>query len=137
MTEPEIELAFDAPTMTTAIELDIPTFRKGLRIGYININSLRGPKIDEIRIFLTETKLLALCCAETKLDSTVTDSCLEIPAYRFARTDRACRDYDGIGGGLLTFVGNGFEYSIVSLTTLAPNYVEATCIEVTKTKTKS
>lgn len=72
--------------------------RKGLKLGHLNIRSLRN-KIIDISNILLEGHLHILGITETHLDSTFGDSLLHIQGYSIYRKDRNVR-----GGGVAIYI---------------------------------
>lgn len=74
--------------------------KNGVRIAYININSLRN-KINEVTSLLSEHKLHILAISETHLDSSFEDTELYIKDYNIFRNDR-----NRYGGGVAFYIMN-------------------------------
>ena len=62
----------------------------------LNINSLLG-HIDELRVFLSGSKIDILSINEMKLDSTIDDSELYLPGIEIIRKDRKINGRNGGG----------------------------------------
>ena len=62
-------------------------FGRGLVIASLNINSLLS-HIDELRVFMSSSKVDILQINESKLDSTVHDDEVYIPGFEIVRKDR-------------------------------------------------
>ena len=62
----------------------------------LNINSLLA-HIDELRIFMSSSKIDLLSINETKLNLTIDDAELHLPGYELIRKDRVL---NGRNGGL-------------------------------------
>lgn len=101
---------------------------KGFRIGHLNITSLTK-YIDQLRIYLDGEPLDILSINETRLDSTIDDSHININGYCIVRKDR-----NRGGGGVAIYYRN--HLSITSREELVPEGVEAVCIEISKSKCK-
>ena len=67
--------------------LNIPCHR-GLTMANLNINSLVR-HIDELRIFMSSTKIDILCINETKCDSSISDHEVCLPGFELVRRDRS------------------------------------------------
>ena len=66
----------------------------------LNINSLLA-HIDDLRIFVTDSKIEILAINETKLDSSIGDSEISLPGFEVVRRDRPM---DGrCGGGVCIY----------------------------------
>ena len=78
-----------------------------INLLYFNARSLL-PKIDELRIICTNYSPGIICVVETWLDETVLDSEISIQNYSLCRLDRSRH-----GGGVLIYVNNLFNYSIM------------------------
>ncbi len=61
--------------------------KKGLKIGHVNICSLRN-KVQDIENLLTSEKIHILAISETHLDNTFDDATVEIQGYSIYRKDR-------------------------------------------------
>ena len=73
---------------------------RGMHFIHLNINSLLS-KTDEIRYIAKLTNATVIVLSETKLDSTVLSSKLQIEGYDLVRSDRSRR-----GGNVACFVKN-------------------------------
>ena len=62
-------------------------FNRGLAIACLNINSLTA-HIDELRVFMRDSKIDILAINESKLDITINDHEVYIPGYETVRRDR-------------------------------------------------
>ena len=66
-----------------------PWFRsKGLKIVHLNIHYLY-PKLDEIKLLLSNQDIDILCLCETFLNDTFSNNELNIDSYKMFRKDRA------------------------------------------------
>lgn len=63
------------------------SFSRGLVMASLNINSLLA-HIDELRVFMSTSKIDILSINETKLDFTIDDSELYLPGFEIIRKDR-------------------------------------------------
>ena len=73
--------------MTAVSPTHSPTiFGRGLVIASLNINSLLS-HIDELRVFMSSSKVDILQINESKLDSTVHDDEVYIPGFEIVRKD--------------------------------------------------
>jgi exonuclease III len=101
---------------------------KGFKVGHLNIASLMKHK-DELSIFITKNSFDVLCINETRLDSSIYNSEVEIAGYDLIRKDR-----NRNGGGVAIYVRNVIPY--INRTELSPDTVEAICLEIRKPKSK-
>ena len=62
----------------------------------LNINSLLA-HIDELRVFMSTSKIDILSVNETKLDLTIDDSELYLPGFEIIRKDRKINGRNGGG----------------------------------------
>ena len=62
-------------------------FGRGLAIASLNTNSLPS-HIDEIRVFISCSKVDILIINESKLDSTIHENELYLPGFEVVRRDR-------------------------------------------------
>lgn len=72
--------------------------QKGLRLGHLNICSLRNKVVDVAEI-LTEYKLHMLAISETHLNSAINSDVLKIEGYNLFRLDRGAIK----GGGVAVY----------------------------------
>ena len=70
---------------------------KGLHITYLNAHYLY-PKLDELKLLLSEQNIDIFCLCETFLNSEFSENELIIPGYEFIRKDR-----QSPGGGLIVY----------------------------------
>ena len=72
-------------------------------IGYLNINSLRGDKLPQLKEILHVSPIDILCLDETKLTCDFPDSQFFIEGYQYPpfRRDRSIDNIRAIGGGSL------------------------------------
>ena len=82
--------------LTRLMSIRVPTrgksicptiFGRGLAIASLNINSLLS-HIDELRVFMSSSKVDILHINESKLDSTIRDDDVFIPGFEIVRKDR-------------------------------------------------
>ena len=66
----------------------------------LNINSLLA-HIDDLRIFVTDSKIDILAINETKLDSSIGDSQISLPGFEVVRRDRPVNGR--CGGGVCIY----------------------------------
>ena len=71
-------------------------FNRGLAIACLNINSLTA-HIDELRVFMRDSKIDILAINESKLDNTINDHEVHIPGYEIVRRDRQINGRKGGG----------------------------------------
>ena len=79
-------------------------------IGYLNINSLRGNKFNQLQEMCKETKIDILCIDETKLSSEIPTSRFHIEGYQYPpiRRDRISKSQNSFGGGKVVYIREGF-----------------------------
>ena len=71
----------------TGVSSTVLFFWRGLFIASLNINTLLS-HIDELSVFMHNSKTDILSIKETKLDSTVHDSDIYIPGFEIVRKNR-------------------------------------------------
>ena len=78
-------------------------------IGYLNINSLRGNKFDQLNDICKTSKIDILCIDETKLSSEIPSSRIHIDGYRYPplRRDREQKTPNSFGGGKVVHIREG------------------------------
>ncbi|XP_028518360.1 uncharacterized protein LOC114576263, partial [Exaiptasia diaphana] len=86
---------------------DIKNIR-GLKIGHLNIRSLRN-KVDSPRIENLDTTFDVLAISETWLDSTIVDVEISLPDFTCVRWDRTG---DKSGGGVAIYIKESLPYRI-------------------------
>ena len=97
----------------------------------LNITSL--PKhIDELRVLLAASTIDILAINETRLDSSIHDNEVHIPAMKFTRRDRSFNGRSG--GGVCFYIRNCMNYSICSY--LCINQLENICLEICKPRSR-
>jgi len=74
-------------------------FNRGLAITCLNINSLTA-HIDELKVYMRDSKIIILAINESKLDNTINDHEVYIPGYETVRRDR---QINGRKGGRVCF----------------------------------
>ena len=79
---------------------------KGLRIFHLNVRSLVS-KIDEMRVFCETHRPHVLSLNETWLDSSISDSEIQLPGYSLVRRDKTRRN-----GGLI-YVSSNLDYKVI------------------------
>ena len=79
--------------------------KKGLHILHLNINSLL-PKIDEIRFIAKQSNASITGISESKLDSSILNSELDIDEYNLIRLDRSTR-----GGRVACYIRTSLSYN--------------------------
>ena len=84
-------------------------FGRGLVIASLNINSLLS-HIDELRVFMYDSKIDILLINETKLDSTIHDSDVYIPGFEIVGKDRRVNGRKG--GGVCIYLRTNLNYRI-------------------------
>ena len=101
---------------------------KGFKIGHLNIASLMKHK-DELFIFISKQHFDVLCINETRLDSSINSSEVNIAGYDLIRKDR-----NRNGGGVAIYARSVIPY--INRTELISDTVEAICVEIRKPKSK-
>ncbi|XP_028403422.1 uncharacterized protein LOC114526119 [Dendronephthya gigantea] len=98
----------------------------------LNINSLLL-HIDELKLFLSTSKIDILAINETKLDSLIENREIQLPGFELVRRDR---DLNGRhGGGICLYVRSNINYFIRH--DLEAPTLEYLCIEITKPRSKA
>ena len=69
---------------------------RGLVIACLNVNSLMA-HIDELRVFMQDSKIDVLAINESKLDSSISDHEVYIPGFEIIRKDRMVNGRKGGG----------------------------------------
>jgi len=70
--------------------IEYPNLKKGIRQGFLNVNSLRS-KFDDLINLISTLKLHVICLAETKLNSpgtVIPNEFITIPNFNLVRLDR-------------------------------------------------
>ena len=87
----------------------INSFGRGLVIASLNINSLLA-HFDELRVFMSNSKIDLLTINETKLDLTIDDTELYLPGFELIRKDSVRNGRNG--GGVCFYVRCNLNYKI-------------------------
>ena len=77
-------------------------FSKNLKIGNININSVAGFKLDELKSLILKSLFDIMVISECKVDHSFPDSRFYIKGFRLYRKDRS-----RFGGGVFIYVRRG------------------------------
>ena len=85
-----------------------PFNNKGLHFLHLNINSLL-PKVDELRNIAEKTRASVIGITESKLDSSIFDSEINIAGYDVLRKDR-----NRHGGGVVCYIRNDLSFNVLS-----------------------
>ena len=101
-------------------------------IACLNINSLAA-HIDELRIFINNTKIDILCINETKLDQTISDHEVCLPGFDIIRKDRRVNGRQG--GGVCIYVRANLNFKIRN--DLQSEILENLIVEIIKPQSKS
>ena len=80
---------------------------KGLRICHLNVRTLVD-KIDEMRGFCETHRPHVLSLNETWLDSSISDSEIQLTGYLLVRRDQTRRN-----GGVLIYVSSNLDYKVI------------------------
>ena len=99
-------------------------------IGYVNINSLRGDKLNQLKIILHISPIDILCIDETKLTSNFPDAQFLIEGYQHPpiRRDRSAENQKSMGGGKLVYIKDGLVAKRV--TNYETPTAETICVEL-------
>ena len=92
-----------------SFDIEYNSFGRGLVMASLNINSLLA-HIDELRVFMSNSKIDILSINETKLDSTIKDSEVYLPGFEITRKDRKVNGRNG--GGICMYVRCNLNYKI-------------------------
>ena len=84
-------------------------FNRGLVIACLNINGLTA-HIDELRVFMEDSKIDILAINESKLDDTINDDELYLPGFEIVRKDRMLNGRKG--GGVCLYLRSNLNYRI-------------------------
>ena len=98
----------------------------------LNINSLLL-HIDELRVFMSSSKIDILMINETKLDSTIHDNEVHLTGFEIVRTDRKVNGRNG--GGVCIYLRTNLNYKIRN--DLSNDKLECLTIEITKPRSKA
>jgi hypothetical protein len=79
-------------------------------IGYLNINSLRGDKFQQLENICKTSKIDILCIDESKLSPEIPTSRIHIDGYKYPplRRDRIQKTPNSFGGGKVVYIREGF-----------------------------
>ena len=109
----------------------IPSYR-GMVMACLNINSLLV-HLDELRVFVSDSKIDILCINETKLDSMVGDGEVCLPGFEIVRRDRKINGRKG--GGICIYIRSNINYTIRD--DLQSDIIENLRVEIKKQRSKS
>ena len=98
----------------------------------LNINSLLL-HIDELRVFMSSSKIDILMINETKSDSTIHDNEVHLTGFEIVRTD--CKVNGRNGGGVCIYLRTNLNYKIRN--DLSNDKLECLTIEITKPRSKA
>ena len=104
------------------------SFGRGFVMASLNINSLLA-HVDDLRIFVTDSKSYILAINETKLGSSIGDSEISLPGFEVVRRDRPLNGRGG--GGVCIYLRNNVNYHIRDDLS-ASNQLECLVIEITR-----
>ncbi|PFX13921.1 hypothetical protein AWC38_SpisGene21963 [Stylophora pistillata] len=99
------------------LSVRLKQYYKNIRIAYLNINSVAGFKLQEVKSVILQGLFDIVILAETKIDADFPDSQFYIKGFRMFRKDR-----NRHGGGLLIYTRRG-------LITLRVSHLECVNIE--------
>ena len=111
--------------------LDYKTAGCDLVMAASNINSLLA-HIDELRVFMSSSKIDILAINETKLDSTIHDNEIQLPGFEVVRKDRTVNGRNG--GGVCIYLRSNLNYH--TRDDLNSELLESLSIEITKPRSK-
>ena len=103
-------------------EIRSEVHKTGFKTMALNIFSLM-PHLDELRIFVSEQRPHIICITETKTDSTIDNSHIEIDDYVVVRNDR-----NRHGGGVTMYIHKTVNYKLRE--DLAFSEIESISIQV-------
>ena len=130
---PTFENASDFQTVVNDTVLQhqpMPWFnKKGLKIVHLNIHFLY-PKIDEIKLMLSQNTFDILCICETFLNETFADFEVSLENYKLFRRDRQTN-----GGGLIIYVRE--EIPCEQISDFANSSLESLWLEIKQPNSKS
>ena len=109
----------------------IPSHR-GMVIACLNINSLIA-HIDELRIFISNTKIDILCVNETKLDPSINDREVYLVGHEIVRRDRKVNGRNG--GRVCIYIRSNINYQVRD--DLHSATLENLVVEIKKPRSKS
>ena len=104
-------------------------FRKGMAIGFVNVNGLRS-HLDEIKILMIDQGTHILALNETKLSLDYSKELNCLAGFQQERLDRTCH-----GGGVSLYVKDSINYK--PRPDVPIDDLETICIEVEPPKSKS
>ena len=107
--------------------LNFNIFGRGLVMASLNINSLLS-HIDDLKIFISSSKIDILAINETKLDSSIHDYEIHLPGFEVVRRDRLVNGRNG--GGVCIYLRNTINYRIRD--DLCDDQLECLIIEITR-----
>ena len=84
-------------------------FNRGLAIACLNINSLTA-HIDELRIFMRDSKIDILAINESELGNTINDHEVYIPGFEIVRRDRQINGRKG--GGVCFYLHSNLNFKV-------------------------
>ena len=84
-------------------------FKHNPAIGYLNINSLRGNKFQQLEQFSQMCELDILCIDETKLTPELPTAKFKLNGYQYPplRRDRNSNKSNSYGGGKIVYIKEG------------------------------
>ncbi|PFX11729.1 putative RNA-directed DNA polymerase from transposon X-element [Stylophora pistillata] len=103
---------------------------KGLRICNLNVRSLVN-KMDEIRVFCETHLPHVLSLNETWLDSSISDSEIQLPGYSLVRRDKTRRN-----GGVLIYISSNLNYKVIQEFENDQPDIQCLWMEITPPKSK-
>ena len=76
-------------------------------MAWVNINSLPY-HLDELKVFMLDSKIDILAINETKLNDNIIDEKVKLPGYETVRKDRTVNGR--IGGGVCIYLREEYQY---------------------------
>ena len=87
----------------------INPFGRGSVMAALNINSLLA-HLDDLKVFVLDSKIDVLAINETKIDSSVNDNEIYLPGFEVVRKDRSVNGRSG--GGVCIYLRSNINYQI-------------------------
>ena len=128
------------PSSTPLSDMDYSTDclsrLSGLSIASYNIRSFLSKK-DDVACLLDKAKLDILCLNETFLTPDIPNSALDISGYSFFRSDRSEMVNKNGGGGILVYVKNNRNVSLIPGGSFSNNLIESCWLRLDLPRSKS
>ena len=101
----------------------------GLKMGHLNVCSLRNKK-DQIIQLLLDSDLDIIGLSETNLDETCPSAAYDITGYTFLRQDRRDHSVRMSGGGLALYIRNGLIFESLDNLSVNDQHLEMQCTKI-------